>query len=88
MDSRLKVYKAIDSERDYQTKEWPNSQNLSTSGEIILLQRYTNAFLKHYAEAEDAPGFDTPMECLNDIRKMAAILVRCMENHGALFREE
>lgn len=87
MPTRQEVFDAINAERDYQLKRWPRSTALSTTGEITLLRDYIRTFDKHYQEAEDAPGSDVPAECLNDLRKMATILVRAMENHGAPKRQ-
>ena len=77
------VFDAIKSERDYQKQSWPNSRKLSVTGEITLLRQYLRQFENHYQSEDDAPGLDVPDSCLHDLRKMAAILTRAMENHGA-----
>jgi hypothetical protein len=78
---REEVYKLIDSERKYQKEVWPKGElRRGVLGGIQLLRKYLDHdFSIHYAQEEDAIGLDVPMECLSDIRKMAAILVRIME---------
>lgn len=83
--SRQDVYKAIDTERDYQGKNW-KSDDLSAVGEITLLRYYLRQFEDHYQRLDDDIRLRVPKICMEDVRKMAAILVRCMENHVALER--
>jgi len=80
---REKVYQLIDSERDYQLCCWPKGEKRKgVLGGIQLLRKYLDHdFSLHYAQEEDAPGLDVPAKCLEDIRKMASILVRIMENN-------
>lgn len=77
------VFDAIESERDYQKKTWPNSKALPVLGEMTLLREYMRQFDKHYQESDDGPEHGVPELCLHDLRKMAAILVRAMENSAA-----
>jgi len=86
MPTRQEVFDVVDSEREFQEQLWPRSTNLSVTGEMTLLRDYVRAFDKHYQEEDDAPDSDVPEKCLHDLRKMAAILVRAMENHGAPHR--
>jgi len=86
MALRDEVFKAIDDERAYQQAKWPRSEGLSTTGEITLVRAYLRDFEETYQRENDDPNLDVPKECLHIVRKMAAILVRCMENHGAFMR--
>ena len=83
--TRQDVYEAIDTERHYQGRNW-QSESLSVVGEITLLRYYLRQFEDHYQQEDDDLRIRVPMACMDDVRKMAAILVRCMENHGALER--
>ncbi|KKM89031.1 hypothetical protein LCGC14_1252800 [marine sediment metagenome] len=85
--TRKDIYKLIDEEREYQKNTWENSGSLPTTGEITLLRFYLRKFEDHYQAEDDAPNGDCPEECLHDIRKMATILIRCMENHSVLPRK-
>jgi hypothetical protein len=76
------VVEAIKSERQYQRSAWPKSKKLPPTGEITLVRDYIREFDMHYRESDDGPEDGVPPECMHDIRKMAAILFRCMENHG------
>lgn len=78
---REEVYKLIDGERDYQKTVWPKGElRRGVLGGTQLLRKYLeHDFVLHYSNKEDTPGLDVPIECLMDIRKMAAILVRVME---------
>ena len=88
MALRDEVFKVINEERAYQQKVWPRSEALSTTGEITLVRSYLRDFEVVYQKENDDPNSDVPLECLHIVRKMAAILVRCMENHGAFGRME
>ncbi len=86
--TRAEVYKAIDSERDYQDAKWPQGgqpgyPNPLTIGEFLLL-------LEEYVakgRAEWTNEKRPEMRTLNVIRKCAGIAVNCMEQHGAPQRE-
>jgi hypothetical protein len=77
---RQKVFELIDSEREYQVATWPNSKNLPATGEAILLKKYMRDFENNYQMYDDGEDIEVPFECLHDIRKMATILVRALEN--------
>lgn len=78
--TRQDVYNLIDSERDYQLQQWPNSTTLPTPGEILLIEDYLRQFKKHYQEDDDAPNCSVPKACLHDLRKIATLAVRALEN--------
>lgn len=89
--TREEVYRAIDTERDYQDRKWPNGQlqgeppkaNPLKIGEfILLLSEYTDR-ARYCWTIEKAPE----VEALNFIRKVAGIAVNCMEQHGAPKRQ-
>lgn len=84
---RDEVFKIIDDERGYQQLTWGASEHLGVLGEVTLIRKYLRDFDQHYALEKDTEGLDVPEECLNDIRKIAAICVRCMENNGARRRK-
>lgn len=94
MIDRSKVYEAIDSEREYQKKTWPNSVNTIEEGpndnphtvgeDILLMEEYIRRARFAWTEVYDTAD----MEALHMIRKVAGIAVRCMENHGAPKRGE
>ena len=82
---RPDVYAAIDSERDYQdTFVMPEREYYATHtlGEFVLMLGQYAAQARqswtHHSDKED--GFP---ESLHEVRKIAAIAVRCMEQHGA-----
>jgi hypothetical protein len=93
--NREQVYKAIDAERDYQDERW--GPFLSASREplpehgmpggwrsidefVLYMQGYMNDLV--YAASHSADK----TEALHIIRKVTALGVRCMEQHGALAR--
>ncbi len=86
MTSREEVFKAIDSERDYQNKVWPRGQEpeFSTGEEILLIEEYARRAREAWTGEKQGAEFET----LNAIRKVAGIAVRCMEKHGAPQRGE
>lgn len=87
--SRGQVYTAIDTERDYQDSfVLPERRYYQTHtlGEFILmLNQYAAQAQQKWTHHTDAvEGFP---ESLHEVRKIAALAVRCMEQHGAPFRE-
>jgi hypothetical protein len=86
---RADVYAAIDGERDYQdhfvipTRDYWTTHTL---GEFILMinQYAHQAMQKWTHHADSAPGNEPS---LHEVRKIAALAVRCMEQHGAPRRE-
>lgn len=90
---RDKVYTAVDSERDYQDARWGDTlsggrpapkgkEGFRTLDEWVL-------YINHYAgELQRVAGTSNdPTEILNFVRKVAALGVVCMEQHGAPHRE-
>jgi hypothetical protein len=71
---RARVYKLIDGERKYQDKKWNGPR---TVGEELFLLETLMAKAKP-AWADHNGDF----EALAIIRKIAAVAVRCMENHS------
>ena len=89
MSTREEVYKAIDGERDYQDSLWAGDagangfSNPLSSGEfLVLLDSYLRQAQDIWCR-EPEPVPDT----LAFVRKIAAIAVNCMEQHGAPKRE-
>lgn len=81
------VYRIIEEERDYQDIEaWP-TDSLSVLGEMTLIRDYLRQFDKHYREKHNNYVYNVPIECMHDIRKMAAILIRCIEHYGVPTRK-
>ena len=80
---REDVYRLIDGERKYQKEVWPKGElRKGVLGGIQLVRKYLDHdFSLHYSGEEDTSGLDVPVACLGDIRKIAAILVRVMENN-------
>lgn len=84
--SRDEVYTAIDSERAYQNalgadRREPREINHSVGDYLTMLKVYVDKALVAWT---DNPGTDAAM---NTIRKVTAIGVRAMEEHGAPPRE-
>jgi hypothetical protein len=83
--TRVEVYKAIDSERDYQDNfVLPERRYYQTHtlGEFILmLNQYSAQAMEKWTHHTDA--IDDFPESLHIVRKIAGLAVRCMEQHGA-----
>jgi len=82
---RGKIFGVIVGERHYQDAQLKGGRfekKVHTVGEeLLLMKRYLDKAIVEYADNfGDAPA-------LHGIRKVAALAVRCMENHGALPRE-
>lgn len=81
---RKEVYKAIDTERDYQDLIWrladdPSFVNELTIGEFVLLVEEYAAKARNVWTNQPKPELET----LEFMRKIAGITVNCMEQHGA-----
>jgi hypothetical protein len=85
MKSRQAVYAAIDTERQYQNSLSP----ARTDGEQRTVGDYLT-MLRHYLTRAEAAWTENPgnIHALHEIRKVSAIGVRCMEEHGAPYRGE
>lgn len=86
MLDREDVYIAIDTERDYQQERWGNNPHRQADDRQIdefalYIARYTARLVEVATTAEN----DT--DKLDVVRKIAALCVACMEQHGAPQRE-
>lgn len=88
---RQEVYAAIDSERAYQNQRWGRTPEERTGHNphsvcewLAYMQYYVNEGLKLATTANDP---DASQRALEFARKVAALGVVCMEQHGAPRRE-
>jgi hypothetical protein len=85
---REEIYKAIDKERDYQNLQFVETSSGDGLGNgersldefILYIQAYTSETVKLSLER------NTTMQKLHNMRKIAALAVWCMEQHGVLSR--
>jgi hypothetical protein len=87
--SRAVAYLAIDSERDYQDSRWGHSASSGAPGNG---DRTIDEFALYISEYADqlrhvCGTSDDPIKKLDAVRKVAALGVACMEQHGAPYRE-
>ncbi len=83
--TREQVYKAIDSERDYQDSKWgstlsggrPGNGFRTTDEYVAYIVGYTNELV------QVASHFGDETAKLNVVRKVAGLAVACMEQNGA-----
>ena len=73
---RSEIYKAIDSERDYQDKKWGNNSLDNSIADYILYME------KHIQNAKDALYELESKEAREFLRKVTALGVACFEQHG------
>jgi hypothetical protein len=85
--TRVEAYKAIDSERDYQDsfvlpgREYYQTHTL---GEFVLMiNQYASQAMQSWTHHKDGDSPDEFPPSLHEVRKIAALAVRCMEQHGA-----
>jgi hypothetical protein len=83
---REDVYKLIDGERDYQDKLGPDRRdptevNHSVGDYLVMLSTYLRR------AQDDWTNYPGVYEALDEIRKIGAIAVRCIEEHGAPLRQ-
>lgn len=79
---RSQVYWVVDSERDYQDRKWGTiDQRPKQVGSWLTLMR--TILTKAEMEWSHTDGDHT---ALDEIRKLAATAIACMEQHGAVKR--
>lgn len=79
---RSQVYKAIDSERDFQERRWTRpAHNHSATEYLVYIDHYVRKAMEAVS-TED--GEASALPCL---RKIAALAVSAMEEHGVPFRQ-
>jgi calcineurin-like phosphoesterase family protein len=80
---RQEVYSRIDTERQYQDLRWsPRREKNETPDESKPPAEWINYMEFHLREAKNAVYFLNEEEALAQVRKVAALAVRCMEIHG------
>ncbi len=88
MINRSEVYAAIDGERDYQDIHTLHDMDVPvdqfTTGDYITMMR---AYVDQLASAWAFEPGVAPEGVLQNMRKIAAIAVQCMEVHGVVPRE-
>lgn len=83
--TRKQVYAAIDTERDYQDSKW-NAATTPSAGQhevgafILFMEEYLSYARKEISTKADP---EAAQEALKAIRKVIALGVSCMEQHGA-----
>jgi hypothetical protein len=88
MVPRRNVYRALDSERAYQDGKWiaPGAPHMHSIGEwLIYMEQYIQE-AKRALTFEPDPGAN--QTAINIVRKVTALGVVCMEQHGAPLREK
>lgn len=88
--TRQQVYDAIDSERDYQNLKWGNtlSGDRKPTDEQPAGSRTVDEFALYivgygHKLLDNASSFSYTNDKLEIMRKIAALCVACMEQHGA-----
>lgn len=80
---RSEVYAVVDGERDYQNREWGTiEQRPKQVGSWLTLMRHCLA--KAESNWATSRGDES---ALHEIRKLVAVGVACMEQHGAVKRQ-
>lgn len=80
---REAAYKAIDSERFYQNTRWVNEPSHSLTEWCVFIEDYVNE-AKHILSRMDTPDANEKVKHI--MRKVAALAVCAMEEHGSLPR--
>ena len=75
---RNKVYKRIDEERAYQYEKWGDPSKTPTEF-LVYMQDYLTEAFNHATRFPNPGSIEMVLE---DIRKITAMGVACMEQHG------
>lgn len=90
MATREEVFNVIRGERDYQDSIW-NAETTTTEGVhsvtefLVFMQDYVNEALHHVSRNGEPEASE---HALHIVRKVATLGVACMEQNGALRRED
>ncbi len=79
--SRADVYRALDTERDYQSEKWDGRYN-QPAGYCLYMENYLEE-ARHIASRTDMSSPAAMQAFLDVMRKVTALGVACMEQHGA-----
>jgi hypothetical protein len=74
---RKKVYDLINNEREYQDYKWRDRDAVSIATEILIMQEHLDKAKKNHISL----NFNGRL-ALDQIRKIVAVGVRCLETHG------
>jgi hypothetical protein len=87
--NRQDVYKRIDDERDYQDQRWnTNLREGDVSDEEKPVAEWLNYIEYHLSKAKDTNYHLDKETTLAEVRKVAALAVRCIEIHGCPERKQ
>jgi hypothetical protein len=87
--ARSKAYDAIDSERTYQKERWRYSPSKGSSHSVTEYLVYIRARVEDALdEVSHASDPKASRDALEEVRKIAALAVACMEQHGAPVRQD
>jgi len=75
---RKKVYGLIDNEREYQNCKWKDRGEVSIATEILIMQEHLDKAKKNHISLNFSGRL-----ALDQIRKIVAVGVRCLETHGS-----
>lgn len=81
MTPRISVYAAISSERDYQESKWKGHLHEAESW-LLFIEHYVHE-ARVQASKTDFTEVPNLIAYLDSIRKITALGVACMEQHGA-----
>lgn len=80
---RNEVYKCLDVERNYQDLRWsPRREANGTPDEQKPPAEWINYIEYHISKAKERIYHLSDEEALAEVRKVAALAVRCLELHG------
>lgn len=73
---RKDVYKLIDNERVFQETKWKHRPTLPVADELLIMRVYIDKAMNSYV------GVVGEKVALDQVRKVVATGVRCLESHG------
>jgi|AntRauTorckE6833_2_1112554.scaffolds.fasta_scaffold00277_4 hypothetical protein len=90
MIKREEVYKALDSERDYQDVRWKENPGQPETRESLdrSIDEFSTYIMAYAQQLQNVcASTDDPTVKLDFVRKVGGLSVACMEAHGAPLRE-
>lgn len=85
--SRLDVYSALDSEREYQQAKFNGDEPRSVGDFLVYIQDYLTEAIRQATRDPNSQGSTVSGATLDTVRKITGMGVACMEQHGAPIRD-
>jgi hypothetical protein len=86
MSTRAETFAALDGERDYQDDRWGDNAKMSLGDFVVYADAYLARMKAQLTFSDPMPSITDLDKALHTLRKITALGVAAMEQHGAIPR--